>query len=186
MKKTLLLLLLSLQTLMAQEKKDETLPLNTIIAIINNSLDSASERLEAYPLNISTAEISLKTSYSKSVTGGFTFLVKASHGLTLDKATTMKFTYKKPTDNEKAIQKINNERFIQANLTDAIVDAAIQWQKADEVLGGLPKNKFSVELSLIVKKTTGAGFEFELWGVGAETGGDYSNNAVHTISLTFE
>ncbi len=165
----------------AQEKKSETLPLDSIITIINNSLDKANENLEAKNLDIKSAEIALKTSYVKSGGGGFKLFVKASKKWELEKASTLTFVYEKPT--EKSFVEITD---FEEKLTNAIVEAATQWQNATKTINGLSKSTFSVDLSFLVKKITGGGIEFEIWGVGIEAGGDYKLTAVHEISLTFK
>ena len=38
----------------------------------------------------------------------------------------------------------------------------------------------------MVKKSSGGGIEFEIWGIGADLSVDSENSAVHTVSLTFE
>ena len=165
-----------------QENKAETLPLNSIITTINNSLDKANENLETKKLDIKTAEISLKTSYVKSGGGGFKLFVKASKKWELEKASTLTFVYEKPT--EKSLELVQVTDFAE-KLTSAIVDAATQWQNATTTINGLSKSTFSVELSFLVKKVTEGGIEFEIWGAGIDLGGEYENTAVHEISLTF-
>ena len=166
----------------AQEKKSETLPLDSIITTINNSLDKANENLKDKNLDIKSAKIALKTSYVKSGGGGFKLFVKASKKWELEKASTLIFVYEKPT--EKSLELFEITDFAE-KLTNAIVEAATQWQNATKTINGLSKSTFSVELSFSVKKTTGGGIEFEIWGVGIDLGKDYEKTAVHEISLTF-
>jgi hypothetical protein len=189
MKKSILILttLFFSLTLFAQEEQKETIPLDAMITIINNSLDKANERLSTSSLDVRTAEITLKTSYDKSGGGGFKIFVKASKKWELEKANTMKFVYEKADKiNEKSVEFFDNKMIFEKNLTDAIVSAANQWQKTTASVDGLSKSKFSVEISFMVKNITDGGIEFEIWGVGLDIGGDYENTAVHTVSLTFK
>lgn len=173
--------------LFAQEEKVKTFPLESMILIINNSLDRANEQLNSEVLNIKTAEITLKTSYDKSGGGGFKLFVKASTKWELEKANTMKFVYEKADKtNPKSVEFFNNEKVFEENLTNAIVSAANQWKKATKTVEGLSKSKFTVEISFMVKNIKEAGIEFEIFGAGIDIGGDYEKMAVHTISLTFK
>ena len=167
----------------AQENKSETLALDSIITIINNSLNKANENLEDKNLDIKSAEIALKTSYVKSGGGGFKLFVKASKKWELEKASTLTFVYEKPT--EKSLEFVGITDF-EEKLTNAIVEAATQWQNATETINGLSKSTFSVDLSFSVKKANEGGIEFEIWGVGIDVGVDYENTAVHELSLTFK
>jgi len=167
----------------SQEKESETLPLDSIITIINNSLDKANEKLKAKKLDIKSAEIALKTSYDQSVGGGFKLFAKASKKWELEKTSTLTFVYEKPT--EKSKKHIEDYHFA-LKLTNAIVEATSQWQNANKTINGLSKSTFSVNLSFSVKETTAAGIEFEIWGVGIDVGSDYEKTAVHEILLTFK
>lgn len=189
MKKLILILTVAFQSLtfFAQAEEKETIPLEAMITIINNSLDKANEQLSTTALDIRTAEITLKTSYDKSGGGGFKIFVKASKKWELEKANTMKFVYEKADKiNKKSVEFFNNEKVFEQNLTDAIVSAANQWQKTTATVEGLSKSKYSVDISFMVKNITTAGIEFEIWGVGLDVGGDYEKTAVHTVSLTFK
>jgi hypothetical protein len=184
---SILTLLLGTLTLFAQQDKNETFPLEAMIAVVNNSLEKANERLSATSLDIKTAEITLKTSYDKSGGGGFKIFVKASKKWELEKANTMTFVYEKAEKiNEKAVDFFDNKKVFEKNLTTAIVSAASQWQKTTATVKGLSKSKFSVEISFMVKDITDGGIEFEIWGVGLDIGGEYEKTAVHTVSLTFK
>ena len=159
--------------------------MDSIIKIINNSLDKANENLTAKDLDIESAKITLKTSYDQSGGGGFKLFAKASKKWELEKASTLTFLYEKPT--KKSLKPIGDNDFAH-KLTNAIVEAATEWQNATKTINGLSKSTFSVDLSFSVKKTTGTGIEFEIeiWGVGIDLNYDYEKTAVHEISLTFK
>ena len=187
MKNLLLILILLTGTALFAQDKSETFPLESMIKIINNSLDKANERLVSKNLDIKTAEITLKTVYDKSAGGGFKLFVKASKKWELEKASTMTFEYEKVNKTrQKSIEFFNNKEVFEENLTNAIVGAATQWYNTSQTVTGLSKSKFSVEISFSVKNVTEAGIEFEIWGAGIDLGGDYEKTAVHTISLTFK
>jgi hypothetical protein len=189
MKRLILVLTLSLSilNLFAQQEEKATIPLEAMITIINNSLDKANERLSANSLDVSTAEITLKTSYDKSGGGGFKIFVKASKKWELEKANTMKFVYEKADKiNTKSIKFFDNKPVFEENLTNAIVNAANQWQETTKTITGLSKSKFLVEISFMVKNTNETGIEFEIWGIGLDLGVDFEKTAVHTVALTFK
>lgn len=182
----LFIALLTTSLLSAQESKTETLPLESIISIINRSLDKASDQLDEEDLKIKSAVISLKTTYNKSGGGGFNIILKASKKWQLENANTFTFSYTRDSLINKSGQSVENSYITEENLTGAVVQAATQWINATEMIKGLSKDGFSVEISVIVKKKTGSGFEFEIWDAGIDLSGEVENSAVHTIELTFE
>ncbi|WP_336702885.1 hypothetical protein [Chryseobacterium indologenes] len=189
--KNLILLLLCLfgNLLFAQttESSPTTYPLKSMISIINNSLSRASADLEGRKIEIKNAEIALSTTYDAKGGGEFKLFVKATKKWQLEKATTVKFNYAKTSlANLKSGPKKNGIQSFENNLTKAIVKAATQWIDTKDVITGLEKNEFSVEISFMIKNITALGVEFEIWGVGADIGGEYENSAVHTVTLTFK
>ena len=87
---------------------------------------------------------------------------------------------------ETLIKKNFIKETFEEHLTKAIVTAAKQWSLSSGTILGLSKEKYNVEVSFMVKKSTGGGIEFEIWGIGADLSVDSENSAVHTVSLTFE
>lgn len=172
-------LILNLTSPIKEEIK--TYPLESIITIINNSLDKANEELTGEDPKIEKTKITLKTVYDKSGGGGFKLFVKASKKWELEKASSVTFEYKK-VDKK---MKISEEKIFEKNLTNAIVSAANQWKKAQEITG-LSKSNFIVDLSFVVINTIDGGVEFEIWDAGINLFGKYRKTAVHSVSLTFE
>ncbi|MBF6643917.1 hypothetical protein [Chryseobacterium indologenes] len=195
MKKLFLIILLIVSNLATAQKTSKTIPLDSMIEIINGCMINANTQLSkrGFPLKkveIKSAEISLTTSYDASGGGEFKLLVKAGKRWELEKTNTMKFVFEKIEKSEKSGQKsfpdLQNKIKFEKSLTNAIISAADQWQNSTQSITGLSKSEFSVEISFMVKETTSAGIEFEIWGIGVDSSADYENSAVHTIALTFK
>lgn len=170
-----------------QKLSTNTYPLEDMITTINNSLSNAKSNLKDSTIEIQKAEIALETSYDTSAGGEFKLFVKASKKWQLQKANTIKYVYEKSSiANLKSDNKKNLFHSFEDNLTKAIVKAATQWLQTKRLVNGLDRSEFSVEISFMVKKITSAGVEFEIWGLGADIGGEYENSAVHTVTLTFK
>ncbi|WP_116790286.1 trypco2 family protein [Flavobacterium psychrotrophum] len=186
MKKFILIFILIANHGLAQTST-ETLPLDQVITIINNSLDSASNQLKDVKLNITEAEVSLSTIYDKSGGGGFKIFVKAEKKWELEKTSTMTYSYKKVEQIEKINKSLESlDNSFKNSLTKAIVQAAKQWKDSSNTVKGLNKDSFSVEISFAFTSSGGAGFEVEVWGIGLDASVNLENTAVHTISLTFK
>lgn len=173
--------------------KTETFELNNVIAKVNESIIEATKRIddskqinteEQNSLKITDAEITFQTIYDISGGGEFKLFARASKKWELEKTTTMTFSYStvKNLTSEKNFIKETFEE----HLTKAIVTAAKQWSLSSGTILGLSKEKYNVEVSFMVKKSSGGGIEFEIWGIGADLSVDSENSAVHTVSLTFE
>ena len=188
-------MLLIVSNLATAQKTSKTIPLDSMIEIINGCMINANAQLSkrGFPLKkveIKSAEISLTTSYDASGGGEFKLLVKAGKRWELEKTNTMKFVFEKIEKSEKSGQKsfpdLQNKIKFEKSLTNAIISAVDQWQNSTQSITGLSKSEFSVEISFMVKETTSAGIEFEIWGIGVDSSADYENSAVHTIALTFK
>jgi hypothetical protein len=161
------------------ETTEEESPLDEIVSIINKSLEKAQNNLKG--IQIESADLTLKTSYSKQGGGGFKLLLKASKKWEVENANSLTFRFEKvspATENYEKFRKLDY-------LTNALIDAAKQWNNLKKTISGLKKKNFSVEVSFTVKKNTEGGIEFEIIGVGVNVEGSLENTAVHTIKLTF-
>ena len=164
--KTFLLGIISLliSSVVFSQEKTETYPLDLMIQVINNSLDKANKRLDSVHIQIQHAEITLQTLLDKSGGGGFKIFVKAEKKWELEKASTLTFTFEKIESRPEPNYKSLNKDIFEKNLIEAIVDAAHQWKNTTNIVNGLSKKNFNVEISFSVKKDTSIGVEFEIWG----------------------
>lgn len=187
----IIIFLLSSFSIFAQQEanfiKPEVFDLKSIITIVNKSITDASKKLKDNQTNlkIKEAEITVQTIYDLSGGGEFKLIAKASKKWELEKTTTLTFSYSTAENTiPKSASKIPVS--FEKKLTDAIISAAKQWKESTGPIIGLEKDKFNVEVSFMVKKLTGGGVEFEVWGIGGDLSIDNENSAVHTVSLTFQ
>jgi|GEM_PF-1114189 len=193
MKKNTLLIILLIITFSAnaqkrqQSSKSVVLELSSVVDLINRSITQASKELSKTEtkLKIKEAAITLETVYDLSGGGEFKLFAKASKKWELEKTTSITFSY---SSEEKSNSKsgTSSPMAFEQNLTNAIISAAKQWKQSTGTITELIKDNFNVEVSFMVKKSTGIGVEFEVWGVGADLSVDNENSATHKVSLTFE
>ncbi|HQV38932.1 MAG: hypothetical protein IPL81_10110 [Flavobacteriales bacterium] len=194
MKKLLTMLVLTLCMAMAVQaqkqpaaKTDgiETRGLDEVVQEVNIGIGLAREDLKANGLEISTAEVTLKTIRSTDAGGGFKIFVKASKKWQLEKASSVKYSYAK-MESLVAMDSTKGKEKLHEALRKAISASAAQWKRASSAIQGLEKNSFTIEISFGVTKSTSGGVEFEVWGVGLDLEGSKELTASHSISLTFK
>ena len=187
MKKYLTVFLLSCAFVSRGQENKNDAPLEAMIAVINNSLDKASDDLSSSNLKIKKAEITLKVSKDVNGGGGFKLFVKASKKWEKEKTSSVTFSYNKVDRlKQKGVEFLGNRKSFEKNLTNVIVNSAKQWKRTTSTIDGLIKDEFTVTISFSVTKFNEAGVEFEVWGIGVDAGVDWENTATHSVKLTFK
>jgi len=184
----LIILLVTAFSINAQKKnpsvsKPETYDLKDIITTINNSIAKAEDIIKD-DITIQEAEITLQTVFNKAENAELKLLLKASKNWELEKTSTLTFSYAK----KDSLQgNFIEQTPIEKSLTDAIVNATKQWRESTDIIKGLVKDKFKIEVSFMAKEKTGGGIEFDVWNIGSFSAGrEVERTAVHTIALTFK
>jgi len=181
---SILALSMFLPVILAQKTgiPSKSLALDTVISEINKSLVLAQNKLENF--EILSAEISLQT--SKEIKGGgkAKFFVKAGHTWESGNTVTMVYIFSPP----------NQQEFIKANdrvkplsekLAEAITEAAIEFNSSQNKIPGLAKEKFKISLNFTITDNSEGGIEFEVFGIGIDTGVSYNKERSHNVTLEF-
>lgn len=197
--KHLLLLLLTLalnsSMLLAQEES-YSIDLDSIITVINRSLDLAKERIkkDSIELNLTGAKINLKTLYSKEKSGGFKLFVKGDVNIQNAQSHSVTYNYSFPTKS-KVFHENEYQIFMDFNLSqgldslndlsNAIVDAAKQWHNTTVKIGDLEQANYTVEIVFAIKKEESGGISFDLFGIEFGGGTKKSDSIFHSVELSF-
>jgi hypothetical protein len=179
---TVFVLLLSILTY--AQNDTETGSLQSMVNLINASLDATSDSLDKIDVNLTKAEITLETAYDRTGGGGFKIWFKGSKKWNKQRSSSITYTYKKPVNNK--IFQPESFRKTEAHLIQAIFVAAGQWAQTKASVNGLEMSSFTVEIAFTVKNINSAGVEFEIVGIGFDGGVDWEKSAVHKVKLTFE
>jgi hypothetical protein len=154
----------------------ETVELKDVIERINAALAEAQKSPEA--ASLLSATIKLETAYDKSGGGGFKVFAKASRKWAKGASSSVTYKYSTPITIT-SLESKNDE------LVAIIKDAAKNF-KNNSSIAGLEKDKFEIEIAFSVTKTSSAGVEFEVYGVGVDISGDSERKVAHTITLEFK
>lgn len=166
----------------------EVYNLDTIVKTVQKQYECAINKLEKKEnirdIEITSAKLTLKVAQSISGGGELTVLIfGASGSIEKSYSTTVSFTLaKKDTSGgfENALADDDNK------LCDLIVEAAKKFHNLKRTVGDLEKDSFDLDTSFSIVKKGGGKVTFEIWGIGAEVGGEQSGTIEHGLSLTFK
>ena len=167
--------------LYAQKKSLEVASLDQIVGMIDEAVLNAEVDGK---VQLTDAEVSLKTVKSGTASGGFSFLIKASSSKEIENSVQFTYRFSIPEGDEKSLS-LNMSK-VENSLSEAIASASAEWTSIKSSVKGLEKKDFTVALSFIVTKNASGGIEFEVFGAGINLDGKYKNSAIHTITLTFK
>lgn len=170
-------LLLELTSYVAYGQTDQTIDLEPVITSINKSLSIAQRDLKNHGIVLFSGSVTLEVSKEKSVGGKLKLFVKAGAKWERGNSATITYNYEYPIQ-------LDKQGIVEDKLADLIV-AAGQTYKSSSSITGLQKASFETVLSVWISKSASGGIDFELFGLGAETSGDYNKKVFHKIKLKF-
>jgi hypothetical protein len=162
--------------------------LNEVVSVIQDQYKGALDSLKKLKITktvITEAELSLKVTKTISADAEFSVLIfkpKASRSQERSTTVTYKLTDDKNLLGGDKINKLKKDN----SLRDAIVSAAVSFHSLNTTIGTLTKESFSLDLVFSIENQVGLGLGFEVWGVGADLGGSYTNAIEHELVLTFK
>lgn len=162
--------------------------LNDVVTVIQEQYQTALDSLAKAGISnyvIDEAELSLKVTKTIATDAEFKVLIfKPKVSRSQERSTSVKYKLSK-AENLTGGNKINKLKK-DNSLRDAIISAARSFHSLKTTIGSLTKESFTLDLVFSIEDEGGLGLSFEIWGVGADLGGSFTNATEHELVLTFK